>query len=331
VVVLLIAAALVAAGVLYQAAGAYRDTQRHPAPGRIVDIGCARLHVEEQGAGRPVVVLESGIAATSLSWALVQPKLAEFTRVCSYDRAGLGWSSECSTPRTIEQMVSELSLLLSRVALPGPYILVGHSFGGLLIRAYTYLKPDEVSGLVFLDPVSLEQWGDCEINQRRRLNVGVKLSRRGRLLARLGIVRLALSVLASGGRRFPKLVAQATAKRGTKVMEGLAGEIRKLPPEVWPVVRAHWSRPKCFAAMAMYLEGLPENARTALSMPIPSDVPFTILSASNATEAELRERDSWVEQSSQGRHIRLRECGHWIQLERPEAVADAVRALIRNF
>ena len=328
--VFLVLAALIAAGVLYQATGAYLDTRRHPAPGQIVDIGCARLHVDAQGSGRPVVVLESGIAASSLSWALVQPKIAEFTQVCSYDRSGLGWSSKCATPRTIEQMVSELSQLLSQLAIPASYILVGHSFGGLLIRAYAYLKPEQVSGLVFLDPVSVEHWGNCGTEERRRLETGVNLSRRGALLARFGIVRVALSVLASGGRRFPKLVAHMTAKRGANLMEGLAGEIRKLPPEIWPIVRAHWSRPKCFAAMAMYLERLPENARRGLSMPIPAQIPFVILSASNATEAEMRERDSWVKQSSRGQHIRLEECGHWIQLERPDVVVDAVKGLIRN-
>ena len=329
-VVLLVLAALIAVGVLYQTAGGYLDSRWHPAPGQIVDIGCARLHVHEQGSGRPVVVLESGIAASSLSWALVQPKIAEFTRVCSYDRAGLGWSGKCSTPRTIEQMVSELSQLLSHLAMPGPYILVGHSFGGLLIRAYAYLNPEQVSGLVFLDPVSVQHWANCDTKERQRLETGVNLSRRGALLARFGIVRLALSVLASGGRRFPKLVAHMTANRGAKVMEGLAGEIRKLPPEVWPAVRAHWSRSKCFAAMAMYMEGLPENARRALSMPIPAQIPSVILSASNATEAELSERDSWVKQGSRTQHIRLKECGHWVQLERPGVVVDAVRGLIRR-
>jgi pimeloyl-ACP methyl ester carboxylesterase len=330
VVVLLVVAALIAAGVLYQVAGAYRDTRQHPAPGRIIDVGCARLHVQEQGVGHPAVVLESGIAATSLSWALVQPKIAEFTRVCSYDRAGLGWSSACSTPRTIEHMVMELGLALSHVAIPGPYILVGHSFGTLVARAYAHLKPHEVSGLVFLDPVSLEHWANCEMKERQRLSTGVKLSRRGVLLSRLGIVRLALTALSSGARRFPKLVAQAAAKRGTKVIEGLAGEVQKLPQELWPKVRTHWSRPKCFAAMAMYLEHLPKNARAVLAMPIPRHIPLTILSASTATDVELKERDSWVEQSARGQHFRVEQCGHWIQLERPDVVVDTVRALMRD-
>lgn len=328
-ILLLSLSALVMAGVLYQALGAYRDTRRYPAPGRVIDIGSARLHLHEHGTGRPVVVLESGIAATSLSWALVESKVAAFTSVCSYDRAGLGWSGECALPRTVEQMVAELRALLSSAAIPPPYILVGHSFGGLIVRAYAHLHPDEVSGLLFVDPVSFEYWADCESEELRRLKLGVRLSRRGAWLARFGIVRLALSALVAGGRRFPKLIARATAKQqGTKLMEGLAGEVRKLPPEVWPMVRAHWSRPKCFRAMALYLESLPESARAVLRMPIPRHIPFIVLSASTATAAELAERDSWIEQSEHGRHIRLKDCDHWVQLERPDAVADAVRELV---
>jgi pimeloyl-ACP methyl ester carboxylesterase len=330
VIVLLAFAALIAAGVLYQAVGSYRDARRNRAPGRLVEAGGVCLHFDEQGTAGPAVVLESGIAATSLSWALVQPKLAAFSRVCSYDRAGLGWSAECSTPRTVEGMISELEAMLSRAALPAPYILVGHSFGGLLVRAYAYLKPGQVSGLVLVDPVSLEYWGDCHSDEQHRLDLGAKLSRRGALLARFGIVRFALAALASGGRRFPKLIARASARQGTKAMQSLLGEVQKLPRRVWPLVRAHWSRPKCFRALALYLECLPENARAALSMPIPRYIPVTVLSASSATEFELRERDSWVGQSARGRHIRVAECGHWVQLEKPDVVVKAVCEMIET-
>lgn len=329
-IVLLAFAALIAAGVVYQGMGAHRDRRRHPAPGRLLDSGGVLLHLNEQGKGRPVVILESGIAASSLSWALVQPKIAAFTRVCSYDRAGLGWSGECSTARTVEQMVSELDALLSRAALPAPYILVGHSFGGLLIRAYAHLKPERVSGLLLLDPVSLEYWADCQSDERHRLALGAKLSRRGALLARFGIVRFALSALASGRRRFPKLVAKAAAKQGATVMQSLAGELRRLPPEVWPLVVAHWSRPKCFRALALYLDALPGTARAALSMPVPREIPVTILSASTAAAGELQERESWVGQSARGRHIHIEDCGHWVQLEQPEVVAEAIRELIET-
>ncbi len=329
-IVLLALAALIVAGILYQGVASLEDDRRNRAPGRLIEAGGVRLHLYEQGSGRPAVVLESGIAASSLSWALVQPRIAAFSRVCSYDRAGLGWSAACSTPRTIEQMVSELDAVLSRAALPPPYILVGHSFGGLLVRAYAHLKPEEVSGLLLVDPVSSAYWADCPNDELHRLELGAKLARRGAWLARLGIVRFALWALAAGGRRFPKLVAHATAKQGAETLQSLLGEVQKLPPEVWPLVRAHWSRPKCFRALALYLECLPNNARAALSMPTSGEIPVTILSAATATELETRERDSWAGQSAWGRHIRVADCGHWVQLERPDVVVEAVRELIET-
>ncbi len=296
----------------------------HPAPGQLIDIEGCRLHLFQQGVGEPAVVLEAGIAGSLLGWSLVQPKLAEFTRVCSYDRAGLGWSDKARKPRTVPQMVAELAALLRRANVPPPYVLVGHSFGGLLIRAYASLRPGEVAGLVFVDPVSLEAWAHCDPHHRGRLEAGAKLSRRGALLARLGVVRFALWVLASGGRRFPKLIAKASAGGGTNTLERLTGEVRRLPPEVWPMIRAQWSRPKSFEAMAAYLECLPASAAAALSMSLPKGLPFIVLSAANATPAELRERDAWLS-GPHGQHVVVPNSAHWIQLEQPHAVVAAIR------
>src|SRR5579863_7674751 len=110
--ILYLLAGLIGAGLIYQAFGQFFDTRRFPPPGRVIDIGPFALHLHEQGSGRPVAILESGIASTSLAWALVQPRIAEFTRVVSYDRAGLGWSGECKRARKVEQMASDLATLL---------------------------------------------------------------------------------------------------------------------------------------------------------------------------------------------------------------------------
>jgi pimeloyl-ACP methyl ester carboxylesterase len=212
--------------------------------------------------------------------------------------------------------------------LSGPYILVGHSFGGAVIRAFANLQPTNVAGLIFVDPVSLTYWANCGASQERRLRLAARLSRRGAWLARFGVVRAALSALSSGGKRFSKLIARISAGKGTDVILRLVGEMRKLPQELWPTLRAHWSRPKCFRAMAAYLEALPESARTAVQMPIPLEIPFIVLSASSANEAELQERDWWVQQSRCGRHIRVGESGHWLQLERPDVVVAAIREMV---
>lgn len=325
---LLFIAGLFAASIAYELTGAYRDSRRFPPPGRLIDVGGCSMHLNNQGRGQPAVILESGVAATSLSWTLVQPEVARFTSVCSYDRAGLGWSGRSIKPRTVAQMVSELDELLSRARIPPPYVLVGHSFGGLLIRAYANTHVDKVAGLLFVDPVSLEYWANCSRYDKLRLTVAAKLARRGALLARIGVVRLALGSLASGQRRFPKLMAQAAAHQALEVLEHLAGEVRKLPREVWPIVRAHWSRSKCIYALAEYLESVPQSAETAISMPLPPRIPLTILSAATATAHEIEERDRWVEQSAHGRHVHVDKAGHWLQFERPDIVIAAIRELV---
>ncbi|MGH9584374.1 MAG: alpha/beta fold hydrolase [Bryobacteraceae bacterium] len=323
-------AALLFAGAAYETLGGYLDRRRFPPRGRILPAGSLRLHIDEQGAGTPAVILEAGIAASSLSWTLVQPLIAKFTRVVSYDRTGLGWSSGCSLPRTLPAMLNEFDSLLASAALPPPYILVGHSFGGLLVRAWAFHHPDRVAGLVFIDPVSLEYWGACPARERKRLAIGASLARRGKLLSRFGIVRAALAALAAGGKTLPMLIGRATARPAMSAMQRLAGEIRKLPPETWPVIRSHWSRAKCLGALAAYLDCLPQAAHEALAMPIPPAIPFIVLSAANATPAERAERNSWVQASAHARHELLPNTGHWIPFERPDAVVSAVEELVRQ-
>jgi pimeloyl-ACP methyl ester carboxylesterase len=325
---LFLLAGIVAAGAGYQLLGDYLDARRYPAPGRLIVTPNGRFHFQQAGGAGPVVVMESGLAATSVSWALVQPKLAEFTRACSYDRAGLGWSSAPAKRRTLHQTVADLHDVLAQTNLPAPYILIGHSFGGLLVRAYAHLYPEQVSGLVLVDPVSIAYWAGCSPGERKRLVIGARLSRRGAWLARFGVVRAALALLLAGGRRLPQLVARASAPKAAGLMARLAGEVRKLPPANWPIIRAHWSRPKAFAAMAAALEALPPCATEAVAMPVPAEIPIVILSAASATPEELAERDTWAAHSLHGRHLRTEATGHWLQLERPELVISAVRSLI---
>jgi pimeloyl-ACP methyl ester carboxylesterase len=327
---LLILPGLLVAGAVYQIIGRWVDARRFPPPGRVVDIGACKLHIKRQGSGQPVVVLEAGIAATSISWSPVQTRLAQFSTVCSYDRAGLGWSErrrDRSCPR-LEQMIGELEALLRKCELAAPFVLVGHSFGGLLVSAFAHSYPEQVAGLVLVDPVSLTYWGSGSQANTDQILAGARLSRRGAFLARIGLVRAALSVLNSGGRWFPKHVGQAVARQGSSLMQNLARQVAKLPRELRSTVRAHWSRPEGFLAMAEYLEALPTCAAAGLKMRAPANIPVTILSAGTATAEELRERDAWAGQSERGRHLTIPGTGHWLQLEKPELVADAVRELV---
>lgn len=328
---LLILPSLLIAGVVYQMFGSWADERRFPPPGCVVDLDACKLHLNRQGSGLPVVVLEAGIAATSISWSPVQARLAQYSTVCSYDRAGLGWSERRrnrSCPCTLEQMVGELEALLRKGGLVAPFVLVGHSFGGLLVRAFAHAHPEQVAGLVLVDPVSLVHWGCACQAHTDQILTGVRLSRRGALLARFGLVRAALSILHAGGRWLPRQVGLAAARPGTDLMQNLARQVATLPRELRSAVRAHWSRPKGFLAMAEYLEALPACAAAGLKMSLPPKIPVTILSAGNATAEELHERDAWAAHSERGRHVRVPGTGHWLQLERPEVIADAVREMV---
>jgi pimeloyl-ACP methyl ester carboxylesterase len=330
---LLLLSLLPALGVVYQVLGNRRDKKRYPPPGRMIDIGPCKLHLNQRGTGKPVVLLEAGIAASSLSWSLIQPRLAEFTSVCSYDRAGLGWSGSRpnqSCPPTLQQMIDELDALLRKAELDAPFLLVGHSFGGLLISAFAHAHPERVVGLVLVDPVSLAHWSSGTRSNAEQIASGVKLSRRGAVLARVGLVRAALSILHAGGSWIPRHIGQATARQGRGLMERLVSEVAKLPHEVQSTVRAHWSRAKAFQAMSEYLAALPASAAAASEMRVPTGIPVAIVSAGNATPEELLERDAWAERSEHGSHTQVPGTGHWLQWERPELVIAAVRKMIEE-
>jgi pimeloyl-ACP methyl ester carboxylesterase len=121
-------------------------------PGKLVDVGGYRLHLHCTGRGEPAVVLIAGSGDFSFDWSLAQPGVSRFARVCSYDRAGLAWSDPGPTPRTMRQDASELHTLLRAAGLKPPYVLVGHSIGGLIARVYGEQYPKEVAGMVLVDP-----------------------------------------------------------------------------------------------------------------------------------------------------------------------------------
>src|SRR3954471_16721461 len=120
------------------------------APGRLIDVGGWRLHLYCTGAarpGQPTVILETGIGDFSVEWSLVQPRVARFARVCSYDRSGDGWSELGPSPRTLHQIVYELHTLLQKAKEPPPYVMVGHSYGGWLVQLYVSTYPTDVAGI----------------------------------------------------------------------------------------------------------------------------------------------------------------------------------------
>lgn len=142
--------------VLVSLAGGYETVSRAvEAPvtmhGRLVDVGPYRLHLECTGSGRPTVILEPGGGASAATLGWIAPAVARDTRVCVYDRAGRGWSDPAPSPPDGAQIATDLHTLLDRAHVPGPYVLAGHSFGGLYVMSFARQYPEQVAGLVLVD------------------------------------------------------------------------------------------------------------------------------------------------------------------------------------
>ncbi|HSH02986.1 MAG TPA: alpha/beta hydrolase [Anaerolineae bacterium] len=142
---------LVVIGFAYQQMATARDRQAMPMRGELVSVGDYQLHLVCEGAGSPTVLFESGFGSWSVDWLHLQQELAQETRVCSYDRAGLGWSEGAGRVLTVEAMARNLHTLLANGGESGPYVLVGHSLGGILVRAFYGQYGDEVAGMVLVD------------------------------------------------------------------------------------------------------------------------------------------------------------------------------------
>jgi pimeloyl-ACP methyl ester carboxylesterase len=166
--VCLVTVSLAITGALYEMIGRWHDSQRFPQRGHLVHAGSIRMNIDCSGQGSPTVILESGSGGPSIDWLMVQPKVAKFSRVCSYDRAGYGWSDSGPEPRSSLQIARELKQLLQAAGEKGPYILVGHSMGGYDIRVYTSQYSNDVAGMVLVDashenqdvraPESIRKW-----------------------------------------------------------------------------------------------------------------------------------------------------------------------------
>ena len=142
---------LVSAGGVYEAVSEAADANTYPMPGELIDVGGHGLHLSCTGSGSPTVVLQAGGGEMSSAFGWITPAVARDTRVCVYDRAGRGWSEPADVPQDATQIATDLHMLLERGHVPGPYVLTGHSFGGLYVLTFAALYPDDVTGLVLLD------------------------------------------------------------------------------------------------------------------------------------------------------------------------------------
>lgn len=297
-------------GAFYQAISERRDRRKFPPNGRLIDVGGHALHINVTGEGSPTVVLDSGLSHNSLVWSLVQPKIARFTQVCSYDRAGYGWSDVGSRPRTSRQLARELYALLQAADLAGPYLLVGHSFGGLNVRLFTDMYPDDVAGLVLVDAAHEEQRGRMPRPSRRiqlMQNLQWQWFRLNALWARLGILRLKNQPF---------------------------GIIKELPSEVRAAATALGYRSSAYDWGWGEAHFVPESEKQVRATNSLGKLPVTVLSAH--IEDELLD-ECWqdlqaelAQFSSCTTHIISDTGGHNLHIDEPDLVVDAIRNMVES-
>jgi pimeloyl-ACP methyl ester carboxylesterase len=303
------------------------DAGKFPAPGSIVDIPGARMHIQKSGEGSPAAVLEAGIAASSLSWSLTQPLLSAFTATYSYDRAGLGWSVAERFECSLTKMSDDLHAVLETINVPQPYILVAHSFGSYIVATYAQRYSRELAGVVLVDPLTPEEWADPTPAQRWTIRRGVGFSRAGGVVASVGVLRACLWLLQRGHRETPRGVLKLFGSRARETVEHILSELAKLPPDITRLIRARWNNPGFFWTMAAYIKAVPRCAAELGTCAIPAHVPVTVLSGAHQPEVRLREHAAIAARSQRGRHVIAAASAHWIHLDQPELVAEAVRDL----
>jgi len=293
-------------GFLYENISETRERRFHPMPGQLVDIGGYKMHIDCTGQGSPTVILDAGLGDSFLSWQKVQPEIAKFTRVCSYDRAGLGYSDSSPRPRTTRVFVDELHRLLQHAAIVGPAILVGHSMGGFDIRLYASLYRSEVAGMVLVDSSHPEQ--------QNRLPP-------------------AINDLDATWLREQQLF-ESTMPFGIPRLLGFCGND--------DAIRAVDCNFHSARESVAELKAISESAAQTAATGSLGDIPLIVLSHDPDTpQPDLPEvlveptNDVWQQMqielahlSTRGKQVIAKNSGHYIQLNRPDIVIEAVRNIV---
>ena len=309
---------------LFGAKAKARLAAKYPAPGKLVDVGGYRLHINCQGQGGPTVVMESGNGDFSLSWARVQCEVAGFTRVCTYDRAGLGWSERSPQPRTAHNLVEDLHTLLARSGVELPYVLVGHSLGGPLVRLYAHEHPDQVAGMVLVDAAHEEEFLRAPEAIKRLQPKSVKMMN--------GILRLMQAAIATGvfalaPRLYPRQALSTVPEEARETYRGVTSADAKCVAtirEEYSTYEDHFA-----AVRAAHITSLGDIPLIVLSQGKTQQIPG--LSAEVSREFEQIGQQMHVElaaQSSRGKRIVAEQSGHYIHIDQPELVIEAIREVV---
>lgn len=327
------AAAVPFAGVMYQQLSERSDRRRYSSNGRLIRVGSSSIYTYDVSAGSEdaivpnvTVLFESGIGATSQNWNVVQHATATHCRAVSYDRAGLGWSSARTCTPTPEHLAAELRALLTAAQIPGPYLLVAHSFGGLVARRFAAEYPGDVLGLVLVDPMRPTEWPPLSSAGTESIERGIQLARAGRITARIGLSRIFMRSTLLGSQRAAKFLCRIGGKHARDLMDRMLCEVGKMPREVWPAVVANWSRPEFYRTLESYLRSIPETVLSMHAAP-PLNAPVAVLTPVSATplsEAELQAI------SRRAREVLVQDSAHWVHLDQPEVVLNAIREMLSS-
>ncbi len=320
---------LILIGFVYQCVGSHRDRVRYAGAGRWVKIGKGcRLYLLEQGSGGPTVLFEAGIGATNLNWRHIQKAVSRFTGTASYDRGGLGFSSRCRTARTPGNIAQELHDLLKSANIKPPYILVGHSFGGLVMRRYALLYPEEVCGVVLVDPMRCEDWPPLNPSKQSQLELGRRLIRYAQPIAVCGLTRLAVTSLFRRTKKQKGIsgnLAGATVSGGRHVISRITDEVGKMPREVWPVVAAHWSRPSFYEGMRRHIDSIPDTVMEMDQAEPIREIPVMVLTPGKSTPLSLQCLSRIGDNVQQ---VIAPASEHWIHLDEPDLVIGSIREMV---
>ena len=307
---------LIAVGEGYQLLGQHHDASQYTAPGKLVDVGGYRLHVYSSGTGTIPVVLVAANGGGVLDWYKVQPELAKFTQVVSYDRASMGWSEASPEPRSSAQIVQELHTLLGKAGIKSPYVLVGHSLGGLHMQLYVMRYPEEVAGLVLVDSSHADM-----ATRKEFVLKAFTMPTLVRVVGSLGVVRLLNSLNDRANLRAP-----SEAGPGFR-------------PELEHESSMIYSHTGTLVAMAREFASLSESAAQVRAAHLQlGDKPLVVLTRSgepNPTPERRAIETIWMawqadlaSRSHNVKHVIAEHSGHFIHQDQPDLVVKAIEQTV---
>ena len=275
-------------------------------------------------------MFESALGGSSLMWRHIQALASGFARACAYDRAGFGWSEAGPLPRTAGQIVAELAALLDAANIQTPIVLVGHSFGGLTARLFASRYPHRVAGLVLLDPACPEDWRVPSRERSALIGRATALCRHGRRAARLGLTNVVVALVRLGALDVARRVGRVVSFGDfTPADEHVLVPAGKLPADVLDVAVRSWTHARFFDALGSQIASISQSARELPEADLA--VPYPLVVISRGLDANLIEQDrhaALAATSASGQHLVAEGSGHWIPLDRPDLVIEAIRRTV---